>query len=353
MINKILIPTIAFIIFIIFIILSFKKSYKSNNMQFDINKEGSIELKGIAIMCVIIGHLCMWGFIKIPFVSFLGAQGVELFLFISGYGLTKSYIRNGIDRTYFIKRIKKVFMPYFIVTIIIILVNIWVIGAKLSIRTIFLWLIGLNIKFDGSMWYISFIMFWYIVFFIIFKPNMNNKIRIVILFFISSLMFYFSQKSSKGDLNNEYISHCFMFPIGCFWSIYSDRIFKKINNKITTNNIILFMKVTSFICLFIIFPISYKLINVTVFYLLCNLSFTIAIIMIILIYKYYNCSSKFLEFVGKIAFEIYLIEGIFMYKYSVLKLINVKIISIILFLLFVIIIASLLNKIFKYVLKFQ
>ncbi|GAA0107387.1 acyltransferase family protein [Clostridium tertium] len=51
-----------------------------------ITKERTTELKGIAIICVLLGHI--FGQYNVNSLSVLGSVGVTIFLFISGYGLT-------------------------------------------------------------------------------------------------------------------------------------------------------------------------------------------------------------------------------------------------------------------------
>lgn len=59
--------------------------------------EGTPELKGLAILLVLPGHMAhLFGLIIMPVTDYLGAQGVELFLFLSGFGLTASYFNKGL-----------------------------------------------------------------------------------------------------------------------------------------------------------------------------------------------------------------------------------------------------------------
>lgn len=91
-------------------------------------------------------------------------MGVGIFLLLSGYGLTQSYIKSGIIG-FFKKRLLAVILPYSIVMIIWIFVD-YILGNKYRILTIGTSILGLNFKsvIDVTMWYISFLILWYIAF---------------------------------------------------------------------------------------------------------------------------------------------------------------------------------------------
>ena len=141
-------------------------------MKLLITKESTLEIKGIAILMVIIGHVSSRYGSSV--LNYMGAFGVALFLFISGYGLVMSYNKNGLNN-FFKKRFINVFIPYVAIT------TIWIIfdlikGKIYSLKTYVLLLIGFdyNRTIDETMWYISIILLWYIIFYIIFKCTNNS-----------------------------------------------------------------------------------------------------------------------------------------------------------------------------------
>lgn len=112
------------------------------------SKHTTNNLKAVAIILVILGHL--------GFINKSGEWGVGIFLLLSGYGLTQSYIKSGIIG-FFKKRLLAVILPYSIVMIIWIFVD-YILGNKYRILTIGTSILGLNFKsvIDVTMWYISF-----------------------------------------------------------------------------------------------------------------------------------------------------------------------------------------------------
>lgn len=76
-----------------------------------ISKEDTQILKELAISMVIVQHLGQ--VFHIVALNPLGPIGVCIFLFISGYGLSCSYKKNGRNK-YFSKRVLKVYIPYLV-----------------------------------------------------------------------------------------------------------------------------------------------------------------------------------------------------------------------------------------------
>jgi peptidoglycan/LPS O-acetylase OafA/YrhL len=73
-------------------------------------------IKGIAILMIVLGHAGN----RIPgarVLTPLGAVGVGLFLICSGYGLEKSYIKNGLSK-YWTKKLYGIYMPWVLIEVI-------------------------------------------------------------------------------------------------------------------------------------------------------------------------------------------------------------------------------------------
>ena len=88
-----------------------------------ISKEDTQLLKGLAIMMVIIQHIGQ--ILHISVLNPLGPIGVCLFLFISGYGLSFSYEKNG-RSGYFVKRVLKVYIPYLVSIALFCVWSFWI-----------------------------------------------------------------------------------------------------------------------------------------------------------------------------------------------------------------------------------
>ncbi len=122
-------------------------------------KEQTLLLKGFAILFVILGHM---GYLDIS-----GAWGVHIFLIVSGYGIYMSVMKNGL-REYWKKRIVAVYVPYLCYQAIGIIVMLLVLEIPLTPQQIVLSVASLDFGLiaDRTMWYISYIFYWYFAFWI-------------------------------------------------------------------------------------------------------------------------------------------------------------------------------------------
>ena len=112
-------------------------------------------LRGIAILMVLLGHC---GYIVMG-----GAGGVALFLVLSGFGLNLSCEKSGLA-FYWNRRIRKVWLPAIIVGAF----NILTMGVKSWPHRITMLLgFDLGMNLDKTMWYVSFILVWYLVYYIL------------------------------------------------------------------------------------------------------------------------------------------------------------------------------------------
>ncbi len=119
----------------------------------DLTREHTQLLKGWAILLVLLGHLY--------YVPFGGAAGVAIFLALSGYGLNLSCEKNG-HRLFWNKRLRKVWLPYFLVAVF----NVLALRAQ-GRAAILCTLLGLDLdrNIDATMWYISYLFLWYLVYY--------------------------------------------------------------------------------------------------------------------------------------------------------------------------------------------
>lgn len=96
-----------------------RKTIISNN-DLSLNREITNIIRGFAICFVIAGHILggQYGLISTHVTRLLGTGAVNIFLFLSGYGLFQSYSEKGLNlKIYASKKINKVFIPYGIISI--------------------------------------------------------------------------------------------------------------------------------------------------------------------------------------------------------------------------------------------
>lgn len=299
-------------------------------MKLIITKESTTEIKGIAILMVIIGHISsIYGK---SVLNYMGSFGVALFLFISGYGLAMSYSKNGL-KDFFRKKFINIFIPYVAIT------TIWIIrdlikGIFYPFKTYVLLLIGFdyNRTIDATMWYISFIILWYIAFYLVFKYVNKNFFKVISLFIISFLFFIFKKTDIMIDFSWQWSLHAFTFSIGVASALYL--------KKILDLRSILILNITSLI--FVVFLLN-KIHESTYIQMSVNILITIFVITLEIIKGNRIKYSKGLCLAGKYSYELYLVEG---YLTRLFSLEN-RIIALIIYVITLILLSYIMKKMFN------
>ena len=192
-----------------------------------ISQSTSNRMKGCSIVMVILGHILNIYLHQNAYLSMiLGTGGVAVFLILSGYGLAVSYHKNGIKNEYWENKIRKVFIPYWIVTFL------WVIltgllkpsRSELIIKNLFL--VDYNRGIDATMWYLSFLLLWYLLFFVIFKYQYPILIKIPLLFAFGWL-FYDNPSNWFAKCAWQFSYNAYSFPVGVLLGTISSRLGEK------------------------------------------------------------------------------------------------------------------------------
>ncbi|AFQ46138.1 acyltransferase family protein [Desulfosporosinus meridiei] len=274
------------------------------------NKESTEQLKGIAILLVVIGHLFVTKFINTtnPAFNYLGAQGVAIFLILSGYGITSSYLTKGMDKSFLGRRLRTVLLPYSLVTLVWFVYDYFR-STVYPLRTILLSLFGLDFKLtmDGTMWYIFFILMWYFLFYLIFSFSFPNILKVGLLFGFAYLLRYHSRSNLTEVVYWQWGLHAIMFPLGSLFALVPLERFSKQTLQMGFG-------------LMGIMGLAAYLLNLQDNalglgpYMLSNLGFALVAFSVIIVLGQLGYHSQLLGFIGSISYEVYLLEAVFMYK---------------------------------------
>lgn len=272
------------------------------------------QIKGIAILLVIFGHLSRVAEIHNPILNLLGANGVCIFLLISGYGLYKSSEKKGITFSYWKKRIVTVLIPYSLITGIFLLYDRFFLNKEYSKIYILKNILGIDnlTRFDGTMWYIQFILSWYIVFGIVFYFNKFKALRISILFLFSIIFYSQMNREPFSMYYYQCAVHSFWFPIGVLVGAYGGRLRTIVNSK----SKIIFINLITVIFIYLIYGNINTNNNL---YMLYNFSVAVVLISTILIIYSFKKYIYLLDYIGSISFYLYLFEGVFIYNYNIIN----------------------------------
>ncbi len=324
------------------------------------------QMKGLAIIVIILAHLSIYTLEKSNvlqgFYAF-SAGGVALFLIISGFGLSISIEKKGIEN-FFSKRVIRVVVPLVFAMLMEIFLNHMLLHKKsnflLDIAEIFF-----NISnVDRNMWFIVFILFWYCLTNLVFRLNLSNQTKIIFLCSVSTVFVVIPQIPVYWKAN------ALSFPLGYWLGLNSRFVVERFNDLLSGKIATLMSIITPVILLVIPTKIVFLILGIAavahlIFVLKINVKFnnpietislclTIVIVSFnylgwvfddIIIGKHHNivwsivnsltaifyaasmCSlvsllvkfkraSLFLSFVGENSFELYLLHGMFMYSFD-------------------------------------
>lgn len=175
------------------------------------------QMKGIAILMVLVGHL--FGHALEPYpgldrLRHLGTVGVTLFLMLSGYGLSQSIQRKGIHQ-FFFRRVARIYIPVFLVMVPEVILAHMLLRPDTGLwRDVARIVVNLP-AVDRNMWFVQFIFFWYGLIFIVFCLKLNDKGRLTVLFLAALAMLAVPRLSPSMKIN------AFSFPLGCWMGFRS------------------------------------------------------------------------------------------------------------------------------------
>lgn len=292
--------------------------------------------RGMLAIIVVLSHI---GLTTSNYFDGFGIIGVSGFFFLSGYCLfeglkNKANYLKGIN--FIFKRLITVLIPYYICLIL----YIAILHNNFNLTTIIQSILLVNYTVVSYSWYVAVILIFYLAFYIIFKFSRNIKHGILI-FLIFNLIYMII---AKIIVQQRYIfcsSYCFSLGL-----IYSYKI-KDINLIIKNINYkLLFLVATIIFILYLIlnFKLNFNGPLETLYTLGLPAIFTI---WFLLFFSIFNFGNKFNEFLGKISYEIYLLQGL---VFTLLKS-YFHIENDLIFIIFSLIIITILSIIINYVYK--
>ncbi|MCQ2520870.1 MAG: acyltransferase [Lachnospiraceae bacterium] len=186
-----------------------------------IKKEEVNLLKGFAILAVILSHANGMEHLLGNFSAFLTSNvcriGMASFLFLSGYGLYKSYLYKGVFG-FWKKRFFRILIPYWIWQIILI-PGVLLLGLTPEAEFSFRMLDGLAVlgiypvhRIDPTMWYVSYILFLYAIFWCIVRWGKREYHVAISIIFLGILLIV----TPFWWKNAGYC--CGMFPLGMIFA---------------------------------------------------------------------------------------------------------------------------------------
>lgn len=180
------------------------------------------ELKGFAILAIVFAHIgyslsansgLLWP------LSNLAGVGVNIFLFTSGFGLTESSLKKNLNiRQFYSRRLKKLYVPFWLVLGMYFLPDYFVLDRTYSVQYVTRAFAGIFTTADiwsdvnSPLWYFTMIAFYYLIyplFFIRKRPWLS-----AVLIFTSTYIVLHYSPIGTVDTAHFYEVYTVAFPLG-------------------------------------------------------------------------------------------------------------------------------------------
>jgi peptidoglycan/LPS O-acetylase OafA/YrhL len=330
-------PVFSTIIVTLFLVACIAFSSRKKKYSTLFPAQLSNELKGFAIIAIVFSHIgyllastdrFLWP------LSILAGVGVNLFLFLSGYGLTMSAIRKPPKFLTSAIRLLKLFIPLWIVLILYFTLAYFVHGTIYSADYIAKSFSGLFLRADANqdinsvLWYFSIVLFYYILFPLLFirKHIWLSALGIIAI----STVIVFRDPVVLHDVMRLYQVHILAFPIGMLvaWAITSKGHVLSVRSKaqelygayqLKTSET---SKRISYVALLILLAAAISISAVHSFVdqqpLLEQLSSLLTMFLIIILFIVKRFEIGLFAVFGYVSFEVYLLHWPLLSQYDVL-----------------------------------
>lgn len=299
-------------IFILLLISLFVYLIPRTDVDYLSNKSTK-SLKGLLALLIIFHHVSQKITIGDNFSNFeyMGRYIVALFFFLSGYGLYFQYSNNvNYMENFLRKRLARIFIPFYVFIVIYVFYRA-TLGEVVNVDFFLsFWKDHSNIVYNG--WFVNSIIVLYVIFYVSLKKK-DSKTSFYMLTFLTLVYIFWKAYQNHGDW--EYVS-IMAFLLGVFW----------MKNRISIDR---FIERKYFVCLISFSILMYvfhhyeaimKNIGITnkyVYYgIVGNLCTMIFVVYFLLLTNKLNFSNKYLDYLGDISFELYMIHGLVMHYFG-------------------------------------
>lgn len=237
MLIKVSDPILQTIFFSLIFLSLFFISIRKKATETFLSKETTNQLKGFSILAIIFSHIGYFLSSDPKFLypySILAGVGVNLFLFISGFGLTLSQIKSPLPPILFYKkRLSKLFIPLWVVITIFLGIDFFLLNRSYPVIEIIHSFLGffpradLFQNLDSPLWYFLVILFYYLIFPLIFIKRAPLLSPILVLSL--SLLLLNLPLPFDPDVLNLYKLHFLAFPLGMLFGLVIQNIKFKLN----------------------------------------------------------------------------------------------------------------------------
>ena len=277
------------------------------------------ELKGFAILAIVLSHVGYFLVADHRFLfplSTIAGVGVDLFLFVSGFGLAASAFKNlrpPLD--FYLRRIDKLFLPLWGALAAFFVLDFYILGKSYPLGSIFSsflgWFPSADIYNDlnSPLWYITLILFFYLIFPLLFSPK-RPVFSAAAIAAAAYVAFYLAHPLISG-VAHLYELHLWAFPLGvAFASMARNKAIGDINNPLIHYPL----------CIFLMLAIGYLALhaNIGAGVLIEQGTSVLTALLVAALFLVKRFEVRLLYLFGIFSYEIYLFHWPIMYRYDFL-----------------------------------
>lgn len=260
------------------------------------SKEFCDLIKGVCAILIVLTHL------KVCPHYIFSKEIVAIFYFISGYGLMNSMLVKKNYLESFVKyRLSAVILP-FVVVMILYQVVFTIDGNNFDFYKLICDIACGNLPLPYS-WFVVSILFFYISFYLVFKYINSWKyaqlalLCVVLMYIWSTFIFHWGVWWRISSL---------AFNLGVFWRYKEDILME----YLAKYKLVLVIVPVFMLLLYISLPSYFSWGENPVSYAFCLF---FPVIIVFLTYRWGRYRNKYLSFLGDISYEIYILQGVFIY----------------------------------------
>lgn len=209
-------------IFLVALIVSIKRKNPKHLFPVSLTQE----LKGFAVLAIVISHIGYFLVSDHRFLfplSIIAGVAVDMFLFLSGYGITTSvYIKKSTSiLKFYHKRLLKLLMPFWIVLALLFLASFFILKENYSWQYIWQSFVGffpsadIYNDLDSPLWYFTLIFAYYLLFPLVFSKK-QPWIAMIVLYGVGYAITRMWRPDILSAVIGLYYVHIFAFPFGIF-----------------------------------------------------------------------------------------------------------------------------------------
>lgn len=325
---------IVIAVLIAVVLFTFKRSKHTDLFPISVTQE----LKGLGILTVVFAHFAYMLVTNADFLfplSIIAGVGVDLFLFMSGYGLTVGMLKKPLPIFEFYKRrVIKIFIPFWVALILIFVANAIFLDIHYTVPYMIQSLLGWFPTAEGfddvnsPFWYITWMMMFYVLFPLVFSTK-RPWLSAIILAVIATLIGVYNPLNMGDNWLHRLHTVAFSLGIVFAWVLFET---KDKENKFVTH-----LKEFRNKAKFMPYVVIALMLGVVVYmslhttanhwptltailgkgYFVDQLTSIILMFAFIVIFSLKKFDNKFLSIYGLYSFEVYLIHWPLIGRYDI------------------------------------